>query len=242
MDVTNNNIRAHRYSNEWKKVENLISQKLTKTAYKELQKIHERACKAKNELQMLKSALFLAQFESDFVEDHSFSTLSRFKSLIPLLSGERKAICYALIGNFYREYYLINKWKIPNLTTTEHAKENFQLWSEHDFKEAIFYNLLLSVSYNSIKTGKTPASKYHGILSKGSNKGEKLRPFLLDILLENAFWDINPNISIKELGIFDNPLLYGSSKEFLELVDSLDKSDRVILEHRNCRTINPISY
>lgn len=226
MDVTNNNIRAHRYSNEWKKVKNLISQKLTKTAYKELQKIHERACKAKNELQMLKSALFLAQFESDFVEDHSFSTLSRFKSLIPLLSGERKAICYALIGNFYREYYLINKWKIPNLTTTEHTKENFQLWSEHDFKEAIFYNLLLSVSYNSIKTGKTPVSKYHGILSKGSNKGEKLRPFLLDILLENAFWDINPNISIKELGIFDNPLLYGSSKEFLELVDSLDKSDR----------------
>lgn len=207
-------------------MESLIAQDLTHKAFQEVNYIFEKADKAKNEYQMLKSAIFLSRLESELDEDYSLTTLSRLKSLIPSLTGGRKAIGYALIGNFYREYYLLNKWNITINSTGKLDKENIHLWDEDTFKEAVCNNLLLSINYLSGKTIKAPVSKYLEILDKGNMQGRRLRPFLLDILHENAFWNIHYNISKKQVNLFNNSLLYGCSNEFIKLVDSLDKNDR----------------
>ena len=204
------------YKEEWKKIDSLEQNGLTKSALQEVKKIYQKAKKEDNYQQVLKSLIVKAKFQS-LVEENAFTTtiqeitLEATKSDYPL-----DPLLHSIIAEMYWQYYKMNRWKFQNRTTT--VNFNHSDISTWDLKKIIHttkQQYLLSLqNIDSLK--RTPVEVFDELIIE--KNARKYRPFLYDFLAHRALdFFINEESNVTNPAdrfVLDNVKYMAPPKEF----------------------------
>ena len=254
MTLTTATASADKYSRAWKKVEKYIKEDLPESAAKEVNNIWDMAARDGDGRQMLKSAVYLTQVQQTYGENSIINGLELFKTLLPTLKvKEHKAICHAFIAKGYLKYWDLNKYRSSGRIQTDEENPPLERWTPRMICDTICYHLNQSiqlaadVSYSSTlldggvlltpqvsgmgytdrSTVKGVAAGYYEEFFPGGNKaGQKLRPQLVDMLLDNAMVLITDyRFTLGKRQILDDARLYGTMQDFLNATRDITPDD-----------------
>lgn len=127
------------YDTQWKK----IAENYTKGSYKSnlplILDLQNRAIKEKNTIQLIKS--LKAEFSivnlthDDTQNDTASQFFKKLESFDQKLNGENKLVFNVLLGEFFKDYYSQNQWKINQRTNIDNQDfAQIETWSKLDFK------------------------------------------------------------------------------------------------------------
>ena len=252
MTLTTATASADKYSRAWKKVENYIKLDLPESAAKEINHIWDMATKDGDGRQMLKSAVYLTQVQQTYGENSIIEGIELFRTLLPTLKvQEHKALCHAFIAKGYLKYWELNKYNGSRRIQTDEENPPLDHWTPRMICDTICYhldqsiNLAANVSYRTARpdasivfdasgmgysdyaTVKGVSSGYYEEFFPGGNKaGQKLRPQLVDMLLDNAVVLVTDyRLTLAKRKFFDDPRLYGTMQDFLNATRNVTPDD-----------------
>ena len=254
MTLTTATASADKYSRAWKKVENFIKEDLPESAAKEIYNIWDMAARDNDGRQMLKSAVYLTQVQQTYAENSIKEGIELFSTLLPKLKvQEHKALCHAFLAKGYLNYWNRNKYNTRRNVPTDEVNPPLEHWTPKMMCDTICYHLNQSiqlagnVSYTSaLRDGgivlnpsgsgmgytdwssvKGVASGYYEEFFPGGNKaGQKLRPSLVDMLMDNAMTLITDyRFTIGKKKFFDDRRLYGSMQDFIAATEGVTADD-----------------
>ena len=220
MTLTTATASADKYSRAWKKVEKFVKEDLPESAAKEINNIWDMAAKENNGREMLKSAAYLTQVEQTYSENGVKSGIELFKTLLPKLKvKEHKAICHAFLAKGYMQYWnMFGGYNNP----TDEVNPPLEHWTPKMICDTICYHLDQSINM----AGDVSSGYYLEFFPGGNKAGQKLRPMLVDMLMDNAMVVITDNdLTLGKRSFFDDPRLYGTMQDYLEATRHLTPDD-----------------
>ncbi|MDF1672541.1 MAG: alpha-2-macroglobulin family protein [Vicingaceae bacterium] len=172
------------YKKEWRVVDSLEQNGLTKSALEQVLKIQEKAQSDNNHEQIVKTLMVKAKLQS-YVEEGAFVTTMNelndeaIKAKYPL-----KPVIHSLIGELYWMFYQNNRWKFYDRSeTVNFDNKDITTWDLKKITDASIKHYLLSIkNIDSLK--RTPIETYDEIII--TKNARDYRPFLYDFLAHRA--------------------------------------------------------
>ncbi|SDG85678.1 MG2 domain-containing protein [Dyadobacter soli] len=172
------------YSTEWKKVDELIGKGLSKDALEQVRKIYGLAKKERQDAQLIKAAMYMAQLQTENRENNAISSIRELEQEMAASAGPARSILTSLVASEYYSYYQTVRWQLYNRTATvTFDKADIATWGTEDFHEKIGALFLESIRDEAVLK-KTTLDSYDAIITKGNMR--KLRPTLFDLLAFRA--------------------------------------------------------
>lgn len=173
------------YKRDWKKVEAESSKGLPKTALELVEAIYNKAKKADNHAQIIKSLAYMLQLRSQFEEDIEISALQRLEQEIADSQYPATPVLQSMLAESYWRYYQNNRWKILDRSNTaDFSFTDIATWDGEEFVSKISQLYLASLSESDFLQ-QTRLDIYDDIIS-GDKKSRKFRPTLYDLLAHRA--------------------------------------------------------
>ena len=107
------------YEKEWKKVDDLVRQRLPKSALVEVRKIYTMAKAAKQEAQVIKSLVYIYSLQDENREDNEVFSVLELEKEIQVSTGATKSILQSLLASIYWSYFETARWRLYNRTQTD---------------------------------------------------------------------------------------------------------------------------
>ncbi len=142
------------YDTQWKKIETNYKQGLYKSNLPIILEIQNRAIKESNAVQLIRSLKaefsIVNQTQDDTQNDAASQFFAKLQTMESQLKGEEKLMYKVLLGEFFKEYYDNNYWKINQRTNINNQDfTQIETWSKLDFKN------FLSKNYSELETEKS---------------------------------------------------------------------------------------
>lgn len=172
------------YDKEWKKVEGFVQKGLPKSALDEVKKIYALAKKEKQDAQVIKSLVYLANLQSENREDNEILSIGEVEKEIRTSKGSVYSILNSILAGMYWNYFQDNRWQLYDRTkTVAFKKEDIATWGIDDFHKKISELYLQSLADKKLLQ-ETKLQPYDAIIIKGNMR--HLRPTLYDLLAHKA--------------------------------------------------------
>ena len=172
------------YKPEWRKVDSLEQNGLTKSALTEVASIYKKAVEEENHEQLLKSLIVKAKFQSYIEEDAFVKTVQELTIEATQSEYPLDPLLHSVIAEMYWQYYQRNRWKFHGRSATIGFDNNDILtWDLKKIIEVVTKQYLLSIeNIESLK--RTPVETFSEIIIEDS--ASHYRPFLYDFLAHRA--------------------------------------------------------
>ena len=194
--------------------EEYIKKDLPESAAKEINHIWDMAAKDNDGRHMLKSAVYLTQVQQTYGENSISEGIELFNTLLPTLRvTEHKALCHAFLAKGYMAYW--NRYGHVSRNNIPSDEENAPVehWTAKMICDTICYHLDQSIKL----AGDVGSGFYQEFFPGGNKAGQKLRPLLVDMLMDNALVLITDyRLPLGKRSFLDDSRLYGSMSDFLE--------------------------
>jgi len=175
---------ASNYSSEWKKVDDLVSKGLTKSALAEVDKIYRTAKKSKNDPQVIKSLLYKITLQRNIEEDAPVKSVDALEKEIAALKEPAKSILESIAAQMYLNYFQQNRYKLYGRTNTaDFNKKDIATWTADDLQKKTGELYLASLK-NETLLQQIKLEPFDAIILKGNVR--YLRPALYDLLAHRA--------------------------------------------------------
>lgn len=222
MTLTTATASADKYSRAWKKVEKFMNEDLPESAAKEINHIWDMAARDGDGRQMLKSAAYLTQVQQSYTENSLIEGIDLFNTLLPKLSvSEHKALCHAFLAKGYIRYWELNKYRARRIPSDE-PNPPLQRWTPQMICDTICYHLDQSINL----AGDVASGYYEEFFPGGNKAGQKLRPNLVDMLMDNAMVLVTDyRFTYGKRSFLDDSRLYGTMQDFLNATRNLKADD-----------------
>ena len=223
MTLTTATASADKYSRAWKKVENYIKEDLPESAAKEISNIWDMAAKDNDGRQMLKSAVYLTRVDQTYGENSIKGGIELFSTLLPKLSvQEHKALCHAFLAKGYIRYWNMNKNSTGRNIPSDESNPPIEHWTPKMICDTICYHL-----DQSMRLAGDVASGYYEEFFPGGNKaGQKLRPRLMDMFMDDAMILITDyRFTLGKQKFLDDSRLYGTMQDYIDATEGLTADD-----------------
>lgn len=172
------------YNAEWKKVDELIGKGLDKDALQQVKKIYGLAKQEKQDAQVIKAAVYMAQLQTENRENNIIASIKELEQEMAASTGPARSILTSLVASEYYAYYQTFRWQLYNRTATvAFDKKDIATWGTDDFHERIGALFLESIREEALLK-KTRLDSYDAIITKGNMR--QLRPTLFDLLAFRA--------------------------------------------------------
>ncbi|MBI3137807.1 MAG: alpha-2-macroglobulin [Sphingobacteriales bacterium] len=172
------------YEKEWKKVTDLSQKALPKSALAEVKKIYTLAKKDKQEVQVIKSLVYIAELQSVTREENEPLSISEMEKELKQVTEPGSSILKSIVAGMYWNYYEQHRWQLMDRTrTARFSKTDMATWGAEDFHKKISELYLQSVK-NVKQLQQTRLEAYDAIILKGNMR--HLRPTLYDLLAHQA--------------------------------------------------------
>ena len=224
MTLTCSTASADKYSRAWKKVDAFIQKDLPESAAQEINRIWDMAARDNDGRQMLKSAVYLTRVQWSYGENSLTDGIELFKSLLPKLTvQEHKALCHALLAEGYKRYKSSNRYLLQHNLETDMPNPPINKWTTKMITDTICYHLDQSINL----AGDVAAGYYEDFFPGGNKAGLKLRPGLMDMLMDNADISMTSEVLINsKRPILENTeALCGSAMNFLSATRDIGPDD-----------------
>ena len=223
MTLTTATASADKYSSAWKKVEQLIDKDLPESAAKEINRIWDMAARDNDGRQMLKCAVCLTQVQQPYGETSITDGIKLFSTMLPSLKvQEHRALCHAFLAQGYLKYWDQNKYNTSRRVATDETNPPLEHWTARMICDTICYHLDQSIRL----AGDVSSGYYEDFFPGGNDAGQKLRPRLMDMLMDNAIILITDyNLPLGKKKFLDDKRLYGSMQDFLAATEGLTADD-----------------
>ncbi len=223
MTLTTATASADKYSRAWKKVEQLIKDDLPESAVKEINSIWDMAAKDGDGRQLLKSAVYLTRVQQAYGENSIKGGIDLFNSLLPTLKvQEHKALCHAFLAKGYMHYWEMNRYNVSKRIPTDEENPPLEHWTPRMICDTICYHLNQSI----LLAGDVASGYYQDFFPGGNKAGQKLRPMLVDMMMDNAVVLVTDyRFTLAKRKFFDDARLYGTMGDFLEATRELTPED-----------------
>ncbi len=220
------------FKDDWKKVEKLEKDGLTKSASELVDTIYNDAVKTNNEQQQIKALLYKSKYMLILEEDAQLSIVNNFKSKIKQTGNiVTKHLLENILATLYWQYFQQNRYKFYNRTkTSEKLSDDFRTWAlETLFKEInVYYQRSLE---NRLILQQESLEQYNVLLNEAKDSKE-YRPTLFDLLSHNALqFYKTPENSIAQPSYkfkIEDKALIGDSEQFINL--NLSAKDSLSLQ------------
>ena len=222
MTLTTATASADKYSRAWEKVDNYIKQDLPESAAKVISQIWDMAADDGDGRQMLKSAVYLTQVQQTYDEESLEEGIDLFKSLLGTLKvQEHKALCHAFLAKGYMTY-MNYSYRSYSPVPTDEENPPLEHWTPKMICDTICYHLNQSI----LLAGNVGSGFYQEFFPGGNKAGQKLRPLLVDMLMDNAVVLITDyTLPLGKRKFLDDSRLYGSMGDFLEATREVSADD-----------------
>ena len=221
MTLTTATAGADKYSRAWEKVDNYIKEDLPESAAKVINQIWDMAAADGDGRQMLKSAVYLTQVQQTYDEKSLEEGIDLFKSLLGTLKvQEHKALCHAFLAKGYMTY--MNSYRSYKPLPSDEENPPLEHWTPKMICDTICYHLNQSI----LLAGNVGSGFYEEFFPGGNKAGQKLRPLLVDMLMDNAVVLITDyTLPLGKRKFLDDSRLYGSMGDFLEATREVSADD-----------------
>ena len=222
MTLTTATASADKYSRAWNKVEKYIREDLPESAVKEINHIWDMAVRDDDGRQMLKSAVRLTQVQRVYKENDLKEGIELFSSLLNTLKvSEHKALCHALLAKGYMRV-LEGSYMGNQPLPTDEENPPLEHWTTKMLCDTICYHLNQSI----LLAGDVGSGFYEEFFPGSNRAGKKLRPLLVDMLMDNAITPvIGYDLPLSKRKFFEDSRLYGSMSDFLEATREVTADD-----------------
>ena len=223
MTLTTATASADKYSRAWEKVEKLIEEDQPESAAKIINQIWDMAANDNDGRQMLKSAVYLTQVQQTYNENSLTEGIELFGSLLNTLKvQEHKALCHAFMAKGYMRYWELNRHNARYRLPSDEPNPPLNRWTPQMICDTICYHLDQSIKL----AGDVGSGFYQDFFPGGNKAGQKLRPLLVDMLMDHAIMPITGNkLTFAKRKFFDDSRLYGTMSEFLEATRDVRADD-----------------
>ncbi|EPR73103.1 hypothetical protein ADIWIN_1884 [Winogradskyella psychrotolerans RS-3] len=174
------------FEDQWKEVDKLEYDGLTKSAADLVETIYKNAVNADNTQQRIKALLHISKYMLILEEDAQLSIVNRYKAEINATKNEiTKHLLENMLATMYWQYFQQSRYQFYNRTkTSEKISDDFRTWDlETLFNEIhLYYQRSLE---NSDLLQQESLSDYALLLNESENS-KIYRPTLFDLLSHNA--------------------------------------------------------
>ncbi|HVZ97692.1 MAG TPA: MG2 domain-containing protein [Chitinophagaceae bacterium] len=172
------------YVAQWKKIDELVSKGLPKSAIAEVDKIYTSAKKENSDAQVIKALLYQMTLNQNAEEDVAEKNIGKMEAEIATAKEPSKSILESIIAQLYRNYFQQNRYKLYNRTSTVNFdKKDIATWTAEDLNKKIGELYLASISEKKLLQ-QTKLEPFDAIIFKGNAR--YLRPTLYDLLTHRA--------------------------------------------------------
>lgn len=177
--------QTNNYLPEWKKVEALEKNGLTKDALAEVVKIFDAANKTGNEAQSIKAAMYQMKYRNMVEEDNRENNVFFLDTLIAKTKAPAKNILQSMQAELFNTYKEANRWKFYDRSPlTQETSNDISTWSIEKLVSTTSALYKASLK-NEALLKSTKLDGMDAIISKGKNT-RQLRPTLYDFLAHRA--------------------------------------------------------
>lgn len=227
---------------EWKLVDSLEQNGLSKSALEEVEKILVKSKEQNNHQQILKALIVKAKFQS-YVQEGAFKlTLNEIESEADKSSYPLKPMLHSTIAELYWQFYQNNRWKFYNRTTTVgFVQDDIETWDLTKIIDVTIKHYLLSLKdIDNLK--RTPVNTFEDVILKQYDS-EKYRPYLYDFLSQRAlsfFMNEEPSLTKPVYAfVLNNANYFSSAEEFATL--NLENNDSLSLKFYALQTLQGLT-
>ncbi len=178
------------YEKEWKEIEKLQDDNLTKSALEATQKLYDQIQKdeenANQTAQSIKALLFINTFQVQLEEDGLVKAIYRFETEIDKAKSPTKALLQSMVAQMYTDYLQNNIYKFRDRTTTDQFdQKDIRTWDINKITNAAYE--LYQASLADENTKQVPVTDFDALFYNNSDKkAQELRPTLYDFLAYRA--------------------------------------------------------
>ena len=230
------------YQKEWHKVEKLENEGLPKSALKLVNQIYEKAKKAGNIPQVVKSVMYQIKITNYTEEDGLVKSINRIEKEIKLTQTPVKQILYSVNAELYYRFFQKNKWKIFQQTTVNNnTSEDIHTWDAKKISNKIIAEYKASLSQKDSLQRISIQTIDQLIVSKSDNY-QRIWPTVYDFVAYRAINAFSNNL----LGItkiidefsFDKAEYFLPTQKFINL--SINSEDSLSLKFQALQTVQSL--
>ncbi len=179
-----NYAKGNTYKKEWRVIDSLETNGLSKSALVEVKKILEKSKKENSHEQIIKALIVKAKFQSKIEEGAFVATINELNLEASRAKYPLKPLLHSIIAEMYHMFYQNNRWKFQNRSqTVNFDNTDINTWSVAQITDASIKHYMLSlVNIDSLK--RTPVETFDEIIS--ANNARAYRPYLYDFLAHRA--------------------------------------------------------
>ncbi|REE80469.1 alpha-2-macroglobulin family protein [Lutibacter oceani] len=184
--TTKAQINHNNYDKMWKEVEQFEEKSLPKSAFNSVEIIYQKAKKANNSAQLIKSLFYKSKYILLLEEDAQLEVVNLFKIEIEKAKTPAKNVLESILANLYWQYFQQNRYKFYNRTKTSIKVDSldFRTWDLETLFAEVHIHFQNSLQ-NGLITQQTDLNNYNDILNLRPDS-KKYRPTLFDFLTNNA--------------------------------------------------------
>ena len=177
--------QSNYYETQWKEVQKLENDGLSKSASELVAKIYTRAKNDDNTTQKIKALLHQSKYLQILEENSQLTIINKFKSEIESSDIVTKHVLENLLANLYWQYFKQNRYKFYDRSKTDvKASDDFRTWDLTTLFTEIHRYFDRSLQ-NGLLLQQESLDKYDAILKTVKNSKD-YRPTLFDFLSHNA--------------------------------------------------------
>jgi len=171
------------YAKEWKEIDKLEGEGLTKSALEKTLVLYDRARKENNPAQIIKTLLYRGKYEARLEEDGLVKAIYKFQEQADKETFPVNAIIHSMTAEMYHRYLSQNYWKFSNRTTTAGFENtDIRTWTPDQLSKKSIELYNLSVQNSELKN--IPLQEFKDITY--NIKDNLFYPTLYDFLIKRA--------------------------------------------------------
>jgi hypothetical protein len=172
------------YPKEWKAIDSLENQGLTRSALEKVELLLERAKNEKEAGQVLKSLIYRSKYQSQLEENGNLLAIQRLQKELENAPFPEKPVLQSMLGQLYAHYLANNSWQLRNRTTiSDFRPEDPATWSAEELQKES--NRLYLASLQDPQSRSFALKNLDAVIYPGVNVAG-LRPNLFDLLAFRA--------------------------------------------------------
>ncbi len=218
--MSNQKIIQDDYEEDWKKVEELSSQGLPKSALEIVDKIYDKARKHHNSPQLVKAIIYKLRLKGDYEEEFLVTIIQDVTKEIGITTFPVNNILHSILAELYWNYYAENRHLFLDRTVTSGiVEDDIRTWDLNKILDMVVENYMASIREpGNLKN--IPINDFKAILTEVKKSGI-YRPTLYDFLAHRAvdFFMNDENSITKPAYRFeiDNPSYFDPADDFVDL-------------------------
>ena len=240
--------QAQNFTKKWQKVYQLEIQGKTKSAYEEVLKIHNLALAKKNDIQQVKSFIYLSNFKNILFEKAETNFFSEIQKEINISSEIGKAFLYQyyaiqLNDHFNDDYNILYRDKM-----TDRNSIDISLWDKEKFETEIFSNFEKSIANKELLSSLKVAD-FKDLITQVDSYFIDNNKNVYQFFIENYINTINKREDYAYYDKIDFNAFYFSKSETYTLIDfknipsnSLKKTAELYQVLEKSSTENPSKF